>query len=419
MTEISHKKENIIFKIFNPPKTNFEDYYDQARYILSFKICLFLTFSLGLLTIILFSFYGEIYSRITFVGFIGVLTAYILIKRTKDHRKFVLSFNIFGALLCQLSIYYIKDQPHISDGLWMIINIIFAFNTINKKWAAIITIIHTLSFTLFFYFFYNDQLHLIRDLNQQQITATSINVLICFFIIFYLCWQNIKTNNFAQKQLRKANESLQSQYDIINKQNIEKTVLLKEIHHRVKNNLQVIISLLRLQSRELENEEAISKFKDTTGRVLTMSLIHEKMYQSEELSKINLNEYFNSLIIDILDSYDINFKVERKINCQIENLDMRSIVPIALIFNELFSNSLKHAFKNIEIATISLDFIQLNDTTFRLEYFDNGNWVEPLKKDTFGVELISVLVDQIDGELKFTNSPSTHYSIQFENEKTV
>ena len=153
MTEISHKKENIIFKIFNPPKTNFEDYYDQARYILSFKICLFLTFSLGLLTIILFSFYGEIYSRITFVGFIGVLTAYILIKRTKDHRKFVLSFNIFGALLCQLSIYYIKDQPHISDGLWMIINIIFAFNTINKKWAAIITIIHTLSFTLFFYFF--------------------------------------------------------------------------------------------------------------------------------------------------------------------------------------------------------------------------------------------------------------------------
>ena len=419
MTEISHKKENIISRIFDPPKTNFEDYYDQARYILSFRICLFLTFSLGLLSVILFLFYGPIYSLLTFIGFLGVLSAYFFIQKTGDLRPFVLGFNLFGALLCQLTLFLIKDQPHISDGLWMIINIIFAFNTVDKRWASFITIVHTISFTLFFSFFYNDQLHLIRDLNQEQITATSINVLICFFIIFYLCWQNIKTNNYAQKQLRTANESLQSQYDIINKQNIEKTVLLKEIHHRVKNNLQVIISLLRLQSRELENEEAISKFKNTTGRVLTMSLIHEKMYQSEELSKINLNEYFNSLIIDILDSYEINFKVNKRINCQINNLDMRSIVPIALIFNELFSNSLKHAFKDTQNASITLDFIQLNDSTFLLEYTDSGNWIEPLKKDTFGVELISVLVDQIDGELKFTNTPRTTYSIQFENEKMV
>jgi two-component sensor histidine kinase len=416
MSEIK-RKESIFSRIFNPPKTIFEDYFDQARYILSFRICLFLIFSLGLLTIILALFYGPIYAIVTFTGFIGVVISYILIQKTGDHRRFVLSFNLFGAFLCQLTLYMIEDQPHISDGLWMIISILFAFNTIDKRWATFITLLHTISFSLFFYFFYNDQIHLIKYLNHGQIVATSVNVLICFFIIFYLCWQNIKTNNYAQKQLKQTNQSLQGQYDIINKQNIEKTVLLKEIHHRVKNNLQVIISLLRLQSRELENEEAISKFKDTTGRVLTMSLIHEKMYQSEELSKINLEEYFNSLITDILDSYEINFKVEKEINCKIENLDMRSIVPIALIFNELFSNSLKHAFKNIESPSITLHFIQIDDSKFELMYSDNGSWIQPVKNDTFGLELIEVLTDQIDGELNFTHEPHTKYSIQFENEK--
>lgn len=402
-----------LYEKTNPPKKEFKDYFDEAGYILTYKICLFLSVSLGLLYVILYFFYGPRYSIITFIGFLGALSSFIFVYRTGNHRKFALLFNLFGALLCQLTLYAIHDQPHISDGLWMIINILFAFNTLDKIWASIITVGHTISFSLFFYFYYNDQIHLIKDLNHGQIIATSINVLICFFIIFFLCWQNIKTNNYAQKKLKNTNESLQNQYDIINKQNIEKTVLLKEIHHRVKNNLQVIISLLRLQSRELENEEAISKFRDTTSRVITMALIHEKMYQSEELSKINLNEYFNSLIIDILDSYQIDFTVNKKINCKIENLNMKSIVPIALIFNELFSNSLKHAFTDKINASISLEFIQIDKKKFSLEYSDNGTWNEPMKNDSFGLELIEVLTEQIDGTMKFSHSPHTKYNFEF------
>jgi len=417
MPEIIEKRRSIFSLIFTPPKTIFEDYYDQARYILSFRICLFLSFSLALLAIVLALFYGPMYSVITFIGFLGVLAAYFFIQKTGDHRQFVFSFNLFGALLCQLTLYAIKDQPHISDGLWMIINILFAFYTINKYWATFIAILHTVSFSAFFYFFYNEQLHLIKYLNHDQIVATSINVLICFFIIFYLCWQNIKTNQHAQQQLKDAKATLQNQFNIIEKQNREKTVMLKEIHHRVKNNLQVIISLLRLQSRELINEEAISKFRDTTSRVLAMALIHEKMYQSEELSKINLDDYFSGLIEDILDSYQVNFKVNTKINCKIDNLEMKMIVPLALIFNELFTNSLKYAFDDATEAKITLDLKYTINNEFIVEYTDNGKWQTPVNEDSFGLELITMLTEQLDGKLEFVSDPLTKFTFQFKNEE--
>lgn len=406
-----------LYRKTSPPKRLFDDYFDEARYILFYKTCVFLTFSLGLLSVVLYFFYGPLYTIITFTGFLGVFISLIFIHKTGNHNKIALSFNLFGALLCHLTLYAIKDQPHISDGLWMIINILFAFNTLDKKWASFIAITHGLSFFLFFLFFYNHQIDLIQHLNYEQILGTSINVLICFFIIFFLCWQNIKTNRYAQQQLKDAKTVLQNQYNIIEKQNMEKTVMLKEIHHRVKNNLQVIISLLRLQSRELENEEAISKFRDTTSRVLAMALIHEKMYQSEELSKINLEEYFRSLIDDILDSYQIEFKVTTEISCQIDDLGMKMIVPLALIFNELFTNSLKYAFNHRDEAKIKLKLHYKNTGYIALTYSDNGQWKEPSKEDSFGLELIKMLTEQLEGQVEFSSTPITQYTFQFKNEE--
>ncbi len=404
-----------LYRLTTPPKRVFDDYFDEARYILSYKICLFLIFSLSILSVVLYFFYGPIYSIVTFTGFIGVLVSFLFIHRTGHHERFALWFNLFGGVLCLLTLFAIDDQPHISDGLWMIINIIFAFNTISKKWASFIAIVHGLSFSGFFLFNYNHQIHLIKYLNHEQIVGTAINVLICFFIIFFLCWQNVKTTQYAQRQLNDAKTVLQNQYDIINKQNIEKTAMLKEIHHRVKNNLQVIISLLRLQSRELENEEAILKFRDTTSRVLAMALIHEKMYQSEELSKINLDDYFNILINDIKESYQVEFSVKANIECKVDNLGMKLIVHIALNFNELFSNSLKYAFESKEHAEINLKIIERTDKVFCLEYSDNGKWKTPERKDSFGLELIHILTEQIDGVLEFSHTPITKYTIYFNN----
>jgi two-component system, sensor histidine kinase PdtaS len=407
---------NRIVNFTVPPKRNFDDFYEEAKYILAYKTCLFLIFALSVLSAMLYFFYDPIYSIMTLLGFLGVSIAFFFIRKTGNFKAFALGFNIFGGFLCQLTLFTIKDQPHLVDGIWMIINIIFAFLTIEKKWASLIAIVHGLSYSFFFIVFYNDQITLIKHLSYEQLIATAFNVFVCFFIIYFLCQQYIKTNLYAQNQLKSAQEDLQIQYDIIRKQNIEKTVMLKEIHHRVKNNLQVIISLLRLQSRELENEESIAKFRDTTSRVLTMSLIHEKMYQSEELSRINLEEYFSSLVSDIMDSYQVEFSVNTSILCDISNMGMKPIVPIALIFNELFSNSLKYAFRNNPSdASIDIRLIQEDADTFCLTYSDNGQWIEADKKSTFGLELIETLTEQLDGQMTFSSSPFTLYSFRFKN----
>ncbi|MCE2743612.1 MAG: sensor histidine kinase [Fluviicola sp.] len=406
---------NFIQKIIQPPARTFDDYFEEARYLLSYRMCLFLSISLGLLTIILFLFYNQFYSILTFTGFVSVFISFFFIRITGKYQTFALSFNLFAAFLCEFTLYAIKDHPHIIDGLWMIINVLFAFLTVSKRWAIAITAIHTISLSYFYLNFYNEQIVLIKLLTQDQVIGNGLNIIICFSVILFLCWQSLNTSNYAQVQLKRAKETLQNQYNIINKQNIEKTAMVKEIHHRVKNNLQVIVSLLRLQSHELENEEAIEKFRDTTSRVLTMSLIHEKMYQTEELSKINIEEYFRSLARDLIHSYQIQYEVKTTIQCSIEKLGLKPIVPLALIINELFSNSLKYAFNDITDAKIDMKLNQIDEDTFSLEYSDNGQWKKPIKEHSFGLSLIESLTDQLDGTISFSHTPKTTYKFTFKN----
>lgn len=400
-------------KIFDPPKAFFDDFYDEARYILAYRMNLFMMVALFLLGTILYSFYGPVFSVMTFIGFVAASVSWFYIRRTANYRPFTIFFNSLGAVLCLATLFLIQGQPHIIDGLWMIINILFAFLTLNKYWGITFFVIHSLSLSYFYAFMSHGQVQLLQEMSTEQSIGLGVNTLVCFIIIFYLSWQNIKTNQFAQSQLNHAKEVLQNQFDTINKQNTEKTVMLKEIHHRVKNNLQVITSLLRLQSRELEHEEAIAKFRDTTNRVIAMSMIHEKMYQSEELSKINLEEYFQSLSRDLIASYHIIQPIDIQIECKIDSVGMHPIVPLALIFNELFSNSLKHAFDGIARPEIHAVLHQTTEGVFEFLYWDNGTWKTPQRPDSFGLELIHTLTEQLEGRLVFEEVPTTKYRFYF------
>lgn len=402
--------QSIFFPKFTNNETNFEN---QTKFMLAYRMSLFLTLAIGILTIVLFIYFSATVASITLLAFFSVLVTTIYIFRTGKFRVPTILFNTIGALCCTVTLFFIHNQPHFLDGFWMTINILFAFIVLGARWGLVFTLFHATCQSIYFYYFLDNQMEVMRNLTHEQLIATVINGILCFAIIGYLGWENIRTNEVGKKKLNEAQDVLQVQYNIISKQNEEKTVMLKEIHHRVKNNLQIITSLLRLQSRELENPEAIAKFKDATHRVIAMSMIHEKMYQSDHLSTLHLREYLHDLSSDLVSSYQSGYHVNLKIDCDIDSIGLRSIVPIALILNELISNSLKYAFDDYDNCLISLSFMHHQGKKCKLIYKDSGTWKAPSRQGSFGLDLIESLTDQLEGTMDLKTYPETIFEITF------
>ncbi|MES2589105.1 MAG: sensor histidine kinase [Bacteroidota bacterium] len=400
--------------IFNPSKNEYTDIFERTRYLMSYRITLFLSIALFVLDIILLAYFSLGNVLMVSIGLTAAVICFFYIRITGKYKTFILGFNLIGAFLCIFTLFYINDQPRIVDGLWMVVSSMFTFFTVGKKWGAIITAIHGVVLTTFFLFFFNDQIALLKTLSQIQVSAFSSNILICFSIFFYLNWQNIKTAQEAQDEINKTKEFLVDQIDVINKQNDEKTVLLKEIHHRVKNNLQVIVSLLRLQSRDIQHIEEAAKFDESINRVMAMSLIHEKIYQTENFSHINLEDYFKTLANDMIRTVQVGKKIELDINCKVDNLGLKPVVPIALIFNELLSNSIKYAFEKTEHPKITVNMNEHIKNFVEFTYSDNGTWKEARRENSFGLELIDTLSEQLNGHFELYKSNGTKYQFYFE-----
>jgi PAS domain S-box-containing protein len=198
----------------------------------------------------------------------------------------------------------------------------------------------------------------------------------------------------------------------------EKEVLLQEIHHRVKNNMQIISSLLNLQSGHIKDDKVRDMFKMSRDRIKSMALIHEKLYQSEDLAKINFAQYIRSLTIHLLHTY--NASADRiKLNADVRDvfLDINKAIPCGLILNELVSNSLKHAFPQDRTGNICIQFRAGNNGDVRLEVSDDGigfsDKVDFEKPDSLGLQLVNDLVEQLGGKLELNSRSGTSYQISF------
>jgi len=186
----------------------------------------------------------------------------------------------------------------------------------------------------------------------------------------------------------------------------EKELLLREIHHRVKNNLQIISTLLTLQSSQSNDINVDELYRESQNRIQSISLIHENLYHSDDLAHINFEAYTTGLITDLFDSYGVNSKKIR-LKLDIDNVTMgiETAIPCGLIINELVSNSLKHGFLGLEKGEINVELHRLHDETFSLIISDTGNAfpesVNLVNNETLGLELIKNLVHQLDAQLKF------------------
>lgn len=191
----------------------------------------------------------------------------------------------------------------------------------------------------------------------------------------------------------------------------------KEIHHRIKNNLQVVSGLLYLESLKFKYDEVIEAFRESENRVRSIALIHEKLYRSEDLISLNFSEYVTDLIDYLFHSYNVNEDLI-KINLSVENvyLDMDRAVPLGIIINELTSNALKHAFKDDEKGVIDINFSKDNNN-FVLYIYDSGTSF-PSKLDinntqSLGLQLVTRLVSQIDGSIELDLTDGTRFTITF------
>ena len=199
-----------------------------------------------------------------------------------------------------------------------------------------------------------------------------------------------------------------------------KDMLLKEIHHRVKNNLMVISSLLNLQSRCIKDEASKSIFKDSQNRARSMAMIHELLYQSSDLKSINFGNYINKLTNELCSVY-ITDPNKIKLNMDIGDimLDINTAIPLGLIVNELVSNSMKHAFPNNKQGKIDIKF-NLDNCNYSMIVSDNGvGFTQDYNienSDSLGLKIVNSLTEQIDGEIKIEISNGSKFILNFKEE---
>jgi PAS domain S-box-containing protein len=198
----------------------------------------------------------------------------------------------------------------------------------------------------------------------------------------------------------------------------EKEILLKEIHHRVKNNLQVISSLLSLQSAQIKDPVTVQLFRDSQNRVRSMALIHEKLYQSSDLARIDIKEYIQSLSSYLVRSFaaeaqGVNFRIEID---QIR-LGIDQAIPCGLIINELVSNSLKYAFPDSQKGEVTIQFKIDEGQRFHLNIGDNGigfpKNIDFQNTVSLGLQLVNSLVNQLEGSIELFRSGGTEFRIDF------
>ena len=230
-----------------------------------------------------------------------------------------------------------------------------------------------------------------------------IVIMLGFLFYFY------KKRQARNLELQRLNIELESK----NKQN---ELLLKEIHHRVKNNLELVKSLISLQSAQIEDPATKEAMMASQNRVQSMGIIHQKLYQGTNLGSIEMKDYFLNLSEGILDTFNAEEKV--KIECAMENLelDVDTAVPIGLIVNELLTNALKYAFPKNEQGTIHISLEKTTDNNLKLKIRDNGvgKVVGLAPKGTgFGAQLVQLLTQQLNGKMQEHNNKGTHIEFDF------
>ena len=232
-------------------------------------------------------------------------------------------------------------------------------------------------------------------------------------ILFFSARKRLSQTKTHEKILEIQNEELKR--TLISKE--EKEILLKEVHHRVKNNLQIINSLIRLQSNFMNAKNFKEKLMETENRIRSMALIHEKLYKTGNLASLGIGNYIEELSFNIIESYENhNIKIKLSFDLEDREFSIDKLIPLGLIINEVLSNALKHAFYDRVEGNVWIS-LQSGITHSIMTIKDDGLGadlsIDELKEDSLGMELILSLTEQLDGELDINTSNGFEYIFSF------
>jgi two-component sensor histidine kinase/Tfp pilus assembly protein PilF len=258
----------------------------------------------------------------------------------------------------------------------------------------------------------DDELKVLKleaEKKEQQIrffAFLGVAALIIAGLIGFFLYKNREKNKLLIEQKRQLEENVE-----------EINLLLKEIHHRVKNNLQVITSLLNIQQRSISDQKAKEAIQESKNRIRSMGLIHRNFYQDKNLGEINTRKYVTDLVNQLLESYEMDTgSIQLETSIDEILLDMDVLVPLGLIINELVSNSLKHAFGDQQEGKLFISLEKSGDI-LRLEVSDNGTGLSDLSEmensNSFGFSMVKAFVSQLDGHLELLNGNGATFRIEF------
>jgi len=362
-----------------------------------FSICCFLYLDIT----------GTVFYTLFAYSIFNTLNILLFFKHKKILKTYLISSYI--AYVTVLIISYYSGGIN-SPAISFLVLLIFFGYLIKKVYGNVLLMLVTLSVVAFY---------LINILGHEVVNEITKDNNAEFNLVFLLFLIIILGGVFGRMMNKTNHKISQAKKEIIRK-NDEKTVMLKEIHHRVKNNLQVVNSLLRIQSRGIVNENVKMMFKVAQSRVIAMARLHEKIYNTKDLKNIDVGEHFKLLISDLISSNNIDKDISSKLSIETINMSIDTLLPLSLIINELVSNSLKHAFNNMEKGEVIVELMLKENFHYKLTVSDNGTGVNndilSCKNNSTGVTLIKTFVRQLNGtitSLKKTNG--TSFEITFTN----
>jgi two-component sensor histidine kinase len=256
---------------------------------------------------------------------------------------------------------------------------------------------------------------------QRKALFVAIGILIAFAIISGLIYRNLKNKERTNKIIKAQAEDLQYQNEVIDTALRDKEILLQEMHHRVKNNLQLINSLLELQITQLKDQNSVDALMVTQQRIYSMAMVHSRLYHTSGDASVEVHEFATDLFQSLATAFsDTESDIRFTDTIAVTHLPLNMLVPLGLILNELITNSFKHAFKNSSSGTISLDMQKQNNSVV-LTYTDSGSGIDPAQltdqSDTLGIYLIKRLTRQLKGEIVYNNGTGSTFTITFPYER--